>query len=162
MKNQSLSRSKSWKIILLSVIFFQVVFLFVLVRYYSTIIIVPGQNISYEYWDWWLSQPKPYYGIIDTVNGIANIFQMLFLGEILFLLWKNRRKPHILISAVGLLLLGSGLLLGWRYYCIPNLLHYRIFMKFIPSEILALIVLLALMVDLYQPKTISSFTDEDK
>lgn len=160
MKKQFLARPTSWKISLLSLVFFQFVFVFVLVRYGSAIIIVPGQDISYEYWDWWLSLPKTYLNAVDALDGTAQIFQMLFGGEILFLLWKNRRRPHMPMIAVGLLFLTSGLLLGWRYYCIPNLLHYRMFMKLFPSEILAVILMLTLMVDAKQSR--QQLTDKDK
>ena len=151
-KQKLLSKSTGWKVSLLSLIFFQFVFVFVLVRYYSAIIIVPGQNISYEYWDWWLSQSKPYFDIAYTVDGTAKLFQMLFGTEILVLFWKNRRGKHIFIAAAGVPLLVSSLLFGWRHYCIPHLLHYRIFMDLIPGEILALGLLLVLMLDSNQAK----------
>lgn len=135
---------------LISISLFQLIFLFFLINYNSdsAIIIVTGQDISYEYWNWWLSLQKNYTSqTVVALNGISKIFWGLFGFEYLLLLLVNQKKPHVFVVSVQRLLLACVLLIGWRYYCIPNLQHYRLFMKLVPTETLSLIFLFMVLVD---------------
>lgn len=144
-----LSKSKCWKISLLSFVIFQLIFIFVFLHYYSVIVITSGKYFSYEYWEWWLSQSNPLYTrqVVHTVTGIAQISRVVFGAEVLILLWKNRKSRHIIKISVGLFLLTYCIFLGWRYYYTTQLLHYRLFMDLIPSEIVSMILLIILMID---------------
>ncbi|MGE4276145.1 MAG: hypothetical protein AB7E30_03090 [Lawsonibacter sp.] len=140
-----------WKLFLFSFLLFQLFFAFMSIYYYDVIMIEPRiKFVSREYWDWFMDTPPlvPYVGqLITLVEGVSNLFLLLFWGEEIDLIYRNRKTPHIVRKIVALYTVALCALAGWLYVAKVYLLHYRLFMNLIPCEILSLVLLALLLCD---------------
>ncbi len=139
------------KLLLFSFLLFQLFFAFMSIFYYGVIIIEPRiKFVSREYWDWFVTTPPlvPYESqLITLVEGVSNLFSILFLGEEIYLIYRNRKTPHIVLKTFALYAAALCTLAGWLYVAKVHLLHYRLFMNLIPCEILSLVLLVLLLYD---------------
>ncbi|MEA4934944.1 MAG: hypothetical protein VB071_15375 [Lawsonibacter sp.] len=151
MKKRFATRTVKWKLFLFSFLLFQLFFAFLSIRYYGVIIIEPRiKFVSREYWDWFMTTPPfvPYEGqLITLVEGASDLFLTLFWVEEIYLIYQNRKTPHIARKTVALYAAALCALTGLVHVARVHLLHYRLFMNLIPCEILSLVLLVLLLYD---------------
>lgn len=141
-----MKKDKALRISLISILLFNVFFIIMLIGY-NDIIIIPNsffKSITKEYYFWYMDRPLVYNeSIIMGITWIVKpLFSLIFLLEFFYIIFNNKyinifEKKNLVIS----------LIIGCTIYCLSFLFikyraeHYRLFMTFISTEILSIILL---------------------
>lgn len=145
------NRAQLRSVILGLILLFQLAFAIVLIFYYDIVVLEPRLKfVTREYYEWYMTTPPKisYEGdVINFVEAIMSVFGVSFALADVYFLCKNRKKLRVLCVFVCLNILAVVSIVGWFYYLNADVLHYRLFMRMIPCEILSLLILAILLLD---------------
>lgn len=126
------------------VLLFQALFFLEAVFFYEVIVIPPHDQLSYGYWGWYLTEYTqfPYQAGIERIaNGLGCLFLALFLVCLVCVPLSQKLRRAVGIR-YGITVLICGLILygAIQYYIKVQVIHYRLFMQFIPIEVLSIVL----------------------
>lgn len=142
-----MKKDKALMISLISIIFFNVFFIIMLIEY-NDIIVIPNKffkSITKEYWFWYVDDRIPVINesIIFGITCILKpLLSSIFLLEFFYIIFDKKY-----INVIGKKNVMMCLIIGFTIYCLSFLFikyraeHYRLFMTLISTEILSIILL---------------------
>lgn len=138
------------------IITFQVFLLGFLILFNKEIFFNPSvKPISYEYWNWLTSHPDVINNkLVDFVISVYSVMNIIFILGFIIVITSKEFLHKMNIWKILLTLL-----VGYFTYIICIMLiryfspDYRLYMLFLPTEILSLLLLFFISRALYKPKT---------
>lgn len=140
-------KSRKDRILKISIILFQAVFLFQLFCNYNIIIVVNPffKHVSEKYWTWFSCERSAVKNenLILAVSYIVKwLFSCVFLIEYMNILARPCKRDKIGVKKIVLFTGAAFVIYGISFVAFKYLaVHYRLFMTFVSTEILSLLLL---------------------
>ncbi len=141
------NRYTFWRrICLWGCLLFQVVFGTEIIAFFQILLVPPPGNISYEYWGWYLNEyvAPPYQDVVVSFTDfLGYAFAAVFILALIFAAGSRRIREEISVKFMALVCaawLGCHALT--RHLVLHVFPHYRLFMRWIPLELLSIVLLI--------------------